>query len=76
MTTHYNRDQTVVLTDHNQWIKWIAQLENKCVPLRVWQIFDTTQLAQPLVEPRAITRPEIDGYQPSTAAINAYTAQY
>ena len=76
MTTQYNRDQTVVLTDHTQWIKWIAQLENKCVPLRVWHLFDTKQIAQPLVEPRAITRPEIDGYQPSSAAINAYTTQY
>ncbi|KAH6870238.1 hypothetical protein BKA58DRAFT_429404 [Alternaria rosae] len=49
---------------------------NKCVPLRVWHLFDTKQLSQPLVEPRAITRPEIDGYQPSTAATNAYTTQY
>lgn len=76
MTTQLNRDQTVVLTDHTQWTKWIAQLENKCVPLRVWHLFDTKQLAQPLVEPRAITRPEIDSYQPSTAAINAYTTRY
>ena len=40
MTTQYNRDQTVVLTDHTQWIKWIAQLENKCVPLRAWNLFE------------------------------------
>ncbi|KAF1828058.1 hypothetical protein BDW02DRAFT_513408 [Decorospora gaudefroyi] len=76
MTTNYNRDQTVVLTDYTQWIKWIAQLENKCVPLSVWHLFDTKQLSQPLVEPRAVTRPEVDSYQPSTAAINAYTTQY
>ncbi|KAI0570032.1 hypothetical protein Alg215_11305, partial [Pyrenophora tritici-repentis] len=76
MTTIYNRDQTIVLTNHTQWIKWIAQLENKCVPLSVWHLFDTKQLSQPLVEPRAVTRPEVDAYQPSTAAINAYTTQY
>jgi hypothetical protein len=76
MTTQYNRDQTVVLTDHTQWVKWIAQLENKCAPLRVWHIFDAKQTGHPLTEPRAITRPEIDGYQPSAAAINAHTAQY
>ncbi|KAI1521846.1 hypothetical protein PtrSN002B_012311, partial [Pyrenophora tritici-repentis] len=67
---------TIVLTNHTQWIKWIAQLENKCVPLSVWHLFDTKQLSQPLVEPRAVTRPEVDAYQPSTAAINAYTTQY
>jgi hypothetical protein len=60
----------------HSWIKWIAQLENKCVPLCVWHLFDTKQLSQPLVKPRAITRPEIDGYQPSAAAINAHTTQY
>ncbi|KAE8853014.1 hypothetical protein HRS9122_00006 [Pyrenophora teres f. teres] len=33
-------------------------------------------MSQPLIEPRAVTRPEVDAYQPSTAAINAYTTQY
>ncbi|KAF1830793.1 hypothetical protein BDW02DRAFT_641887 [Decorospora gaudefroyi] len=64
MTSTPNRDPTVVLTEHTQWIKWIGQLENKCVPL------------DPLVKPRVVTRPKINGYQPSTAAVNAYTAQY
>jgi hypothetical protein len=76
MTTQFNRDQTVVLTDQSQYVKWIAQLENKCAPLCIWHIFDPKQSAQSLIEPHAPDRPEIDGYQPSTAAINAYTTQY
>ncbi|KAK1911275.1 hypothetical protein P3342_012574 [Pyrenophora teres f. teres] len=39
-------------------------------------LFNTKQISQPLIEPRAVTRPEVDAYQPSTAAINAYTTQY
>jgi hypothetical protein len=76
MTTQFNRDQTVVLIDQSQYVKWVAQLENKCAPLRVWHIFYPKQLAQLLVEPHAPDRPEIDSYQLSTAAINAYTTQY
>jgi hypothetical protein len=64
MTTQFNRGQTVVLTDHTQWIKWIAQLENKCVPLRIWHLFNTKQLSQPLVEPRAITRRDQRAHHP------------
>ena len=76
MTTTFNRDQTVVLTDHTQWIKWIAQLENKCVPLSVWHLVDAKQHSQPLAKPRAVKRPEVENYQASAAAINAHTAQY
>jgi hypothetical protein len=76
MTTQFNRDQTVVLIDQSQYVEWVAQLKNKCAPLRVWHIFDPRQLAQPLVKPHAPDCPEIDGYQPSTAVINAYTTQH
>jgi hypothetical protein len=76
MTTQFNRDQTVILIDQSQYVKWVAQLKNKCAPLRVWHIFDPKQLAQPLVKPHAPDCPEIDGYQPSTAVINAYTTQH
>jgi hypothetical protein len=76
MTTQFNRNQTVVLIDHSQYVKWIAQLENKCAPLRVWHIFDPKQLAQLRVELHAPDCPEIDSYQLSTTAINAYTTQH
>jgi hypothetical protein len=35
MTTQFNRNQTVVLKDQPQYVRWIAQLENKCAPLHV-----------------------------------------
>jgi hypothetical protein len=76
MRTQFHCDQTVVLTDQSQYVRWIAQLKNNCAPLHVRYIFDPKQLVQLLTKLHASNRTKIDSYQSLTAAINAYTTQY
>jgi hypothetical protein len=76
MRIQFHCDQTVVLTDQSQYVRWIAHLKNKCASLHVRHIFDTKQLVQLLTKLHTPNRTKIDSYQSLTAAINAYTIQY